>query len=176
MYIYLGGSDGKKCNAMQENAMQETQVWSLGREDPLEKGMATPLQYSCLENSMVRGAWQTTQSMGSQRVGMTEQLALLSLFQKKKRNYQKLVHTMKGEMKLYTSLSHVVSYSDHYPDRGTSSRKWSYRDAQGVQDTENCQFVSPGSYIHAHRVEGTSITDLHGLTWPNRQFNSLTVV
>ena len=23
------------------SAMQETQVWSLGREDPLEKGMAT---------------------------------------------------------------------------------------------------------------------------------------
>ena len=29
-------------------AMQETQVRSLGWEDPLEKGMATPLQYSCL--------------------------------------------------------------------------------------------------------------------------------
>ena len=40
-------------------AMQETQVRSLGQEDPLEKGMAT-LQYSCLENSMDRGAWQVT--------------------------------------------------------------------------------------------------------------------
>ena len=29
-----------------------------GLEDPLEKGMATLLQYSCLENSMDRGAWQ----------------------------------------------------------------------------------------------------------------------
>ena len=38
--------------------MQETQVLSLGREDPLEKEMATTLQYSCLENSMDRGAWQ----------------------------------------------------------------------------------------------------------------------
>ena len=36
-------------------AMQETQGQSLGREDPLEKGMAT--QYSCLEISMDRGAW-----------------------------------------------------------------------------------------------------------------------
>ena len=36
-------------------AMQETQVQSLGREDPLEKGMAT---HSCLENSMDRGAWR----------------------------------------------------------------------------------------------------------------------
>ena len=61
--------------------------------------------------------------MGSQRVGMTEQLTLFSLFQKKKeRNYQKLVHTVKGEMKLYTSLSHTVLYSDHNPDSGASSR------------------------------------------------------
>ena len=39
-------------------AMQETRVQSLGREDPLEKGMATPLQYSCLENPMDSGAWR----------------------------------------------------------------------------------------------------------------------
>ena len=42
-------------------AMQETQVQSLGWEDSLEKGMnGTPLQYSCLENSMDRGAWWAT--------------------------------------------------------------------------------------------------------------------
>ena len=41
-------------------AMQETQVRSLGREDPLEKGMATHCQYSCLENSMDREAWRAT--------------------------------------------------------------------------------------------------------------------
>ena len=34
-------------------AMQETQVRSLGHEDPLENGMVGyPLQYSCLEYSM----------------------------------------------------------------------------------------------------------------------------
>ena len=38
-------------------SMQEPWVWSLGQEDPLEKEMA-PLQYSCLENPMDRGAWQ----------------------------------------------------------------------------------------------------------------------
>ena len=32
-------------------AMQETRVWSPG------EGNGTPLQYSCLENSMDRGAW-----------------------------------------------------------------------------------------------------------------------
>ena len=38
-------------------ALWETWVRSLGREDPLEKEMANPLQYCCLENSMDRGAW-----------------------------------------------------------------------------------------------------------------------
>ena len=36
---------------------QETQVRSLGQEDSLEN---YPLQYSCLENSMDRGAWGAT--------------------------------------------------------------------------------------------------------------------
>ena len=43
---------------MQE--IQEMQFWSLGREDALEEDLATPLQYSCLENSMDRGAWWAT--------------------------------------------------------------------------------------------------------------------
>ena len=38
-------------------AVQETQVKSLGQEDPLKKGMAT-LQCSCLVNPRDRGAWQ----------------------------------------------------------------------------------------------------------------------
>ena len=50
------------------SATRETRIWSLGWEDPLEKGMATPssipawiiLQYSFLANSMNRGAWQAT--------------------------------------------------------------------------------------------------------------------
>ena len=37
-------------------AMQDTKVQSLGWEDPLEKD-DYPLQYSCLENPMDRGAW-----------------------------------------------------------------------------------------------------------------------
>ena len=38
-------------------AMRETQIRSLGWEDPLEKEMATYSSYSCLENPMDRGAW-----------------------------------------------------------------------------------------------------------------------
>ena len=50
---------------MQET--HKTRVQSLGWEDPLESEMATHFQYSCLENSMDRGAWGL-QSMGLQKV------------------------------------------------------------------------------------------------------------
>ena len=39
--------------------MWETRVQSLVWEDPLEKGMATH-SFSCLENSLNRGAWRAT--------------------------------------------------------------------------------------------------------------------
>ena len=50
---FPGDSEGKEsaCNA-------GDWVRFLGQEDSLEKGMAYPLQYSCPENSMDRGAWQ----------------------------------------------------------------------------------------------------------------------
>ena len=52
-------------------AMQETQettlVESLGQDDPLKAEKGNPLQYSCLENSMDRGAWWATVK-GSQRI------------------------------------------------------------------------------------------------------------
>ena len=35
---------------------QETQVQSLSQEDPLEWEISTPVQYSCLENSMGGGS------------------------------------------------------------------------------------------------------------------------
>ena len=39
-------------------AMQEIWVRSLGQEISPGEGNGNPLQYSCLENSMDRGAWQ----------------------------------------------------------------------------------------------------------------------
>ena len=52
----------KQCSYEHWNlpAMQETLVRFLGREDPLEEVMITPLQYFCLENPMDRGAWWAT--------------------------------------------------------------------------------------------------------------------
>ena len=40
--------------------VQETQVWSLGWEDPPGEGNGNLLQYSCLENPKDRGAWRAT--------------------------------------------------------------------------------------------------------------------
>ena len=39
------------------STMWETWVQSLGWEDPPGEGNGNPLQYSCLENPMDRGAW-----------------------------------------------------------------------------------------------------------------------
>ena len=46
-------SDGKS-----PPTMQEIQVWSLGWKDPPGEKNEYPLQYSCLENSVDRGAWR----------------------------------------------------------------------------------------------------------------------
>ena len=54
--------------------MWETQARSLGREDSLQEGHGNPLQYSCLENSLDRGAWWVTVHGGRKESDMTEQL------------------------------------------------------------------------------------------------------
>ena len=52
-------------------AMQETQIQSLGWEDPLEKEMANPLQYSCLENPIDRGSLEGYSPWGCKESGTT---------------------------------------------------------------------------------------------------------
>ena len=61
IYIYgglPGSSAVKKSPTVQKT--QETWVQSLGQEDSPGEGNGNPLQYSCLENPMHRGAWQAT--------------------------------------------------------------------------------------------------------------------
>ena len=58
-------------------AVQEIQVQSLGQEDPPGEGNGNPLQYSCLENSMDRGAWWATVHWVAKESDTTEQLTLL---------------------------------------------------------------------------------------------------
>ena len=55
-------------------AIQETQVRSLDWEDSPGEGNGNPLQYSCLENPMDRGAWWATVH------GVTKSRTRLTLF------------------------------------------------------------------------------------------------
>ena len=64
--------------------MQETQVRSLGREDPLEKENGNPFQYSCPENPMEGGAWYATvhgvtKSLTQLKQPNTQHMLVLSL-------------------------------------------------------------------------------------------------
>ena len=65
-----GGKRASLLTQMVRNlpAKREIQVRSLGQKDPLDREWQ-PLQYSCLENFMERGAWRAALSVGSQRVG-----------------------------------------------------------------------------------------------------------
>ena len=60
---FTGGSDGKEsaCNVGDPGSIP-----GLGRSPG--EGTGNPLQYSCLENPMDRGAGWAVQSMGPQRV------------------------------------------------------------------------------------------------------------
>ena len=57
-------------------AIEETQVQSLGWKGPLGEGNGNSLLYSCLENSMDRGAWQATDH------GVSKSWTLVSDFKK----------------------------------------------------------------------------------------------
>ena len=61
---FSGGSDGKEST---RNTGDLGSIPGLGRSPG--GGHGHPLQYSCLENPMDRGAWRGLQSMGSHRVG-----------------------------------------------------------------------------------------------------------
>ena len=63
-FDFPGGSDGK---ASVYNVRDLGSILGLGRFPG--EGNGNPLQYSCLENPMDRGAWCRLLSMGSQRVG-----------------------------------------------------------------------------------------------------------
>ena len=74
---------------MQET--QETWVRSLGQEATLDKGIGNPLQCSCLENSMDRGAWWATvhgvaESDTTERLSLSLQLKGFKNEKKKKGN------------------------------------------------------------------------------------------
>ena len=71
---FPGGSNGKEsaCNVGDLGS-----ILRLGRSPGVGNG--NPLQYSCLENSMDRGAWQATVHGVAKESDTTEQLTLLLL-------------------------------------------------------------------------------------------------
>ena len=56
----MGFTDGASGEEPPANARDIREFPSLGVEDSPEGGHGNPLQYSCLENPMDRGAWQAT--------------------------------------------------------------------------------------------------------------------
>ena len=72
---FPGSSVGKEYVG---NAGDPGSLPGLGRSP--EEGNSYSLQYSCLENSTDRGAWQAIQSMGSHAKSQTTERLSLSLF------------------------------------------------------------------------------------------------
>ena len=70
---FPGGSDGK---ASAYSAGDPGSIPGLGRSPG--EGNGNPLQCSCLENPMDRGAWQVTVHRAAKELDMTEQLSLSS--------------------------------------------------------------------------------------------------
>jgi len=87
------------------------------------EGNGNPLWYSCLENSMDRGAWQAIQSMGLQRVRHTVQLTFTFHFfhRNQSLNCQDFIASQRKEpnsIKASTSASlttlmPIIHYVDH---------------------------------------------------------------
>ena len=63
---FPGGTSGKETASMGDS---EPMGSILGLGSSLERGNENPLQYSCLENLMDRGAWWATLHRVAKRVG-----------------------------------------------------------------------------------------------------------
>ena len=72
---FPGGSNSKEtaCNAGDPGSIP-------GSGRSLGEGNGSPLQYSCMENSMDRGAWQAIVQWGCKEPDMTEQLSLTQTY------------------------------------------------------------------------------------------------
>ena len=69
--VFSAGSDGKEST---RNAGDPGSIPGLGRSPG--EGNGYPLQYSCLENPMDRGAWWATLSWGHRELYTTEQVTV----------------------------------------------------------------------------------------------------
>ena len=72
---FPGGSDGKESAC---DAGDPSSIPGSGRSPG--EGNGNPLQYSCLQNPMDRGAWRATVDGGHKESEMTEQLTFIHSF------------------------------------------------------------------------------------------------
>ena len=70
---FPGGAVVKEFPCQHRDTRDEGLIPGSGRSSRVGDG--NPLQHSCLENSMDRGAWWATVHQGSQRVGQVNNLA-----------------------------------------------------------------------------------------------------
>ena len=104
-FLFVGGSDGKESA---HNAGESGSIPGLGRSPGEGKG--NPIQYSCLENSMDRGAWRYS-TWGRKELDTTEQ-PTLSLGNQVAYNIFMLilkVPTRSGLLK-FSALQHAMKY------------------------------------------------------------------
>ena len=71
---------------MQEK--KDRQVRSLSLEDPLEEGMATHPQYSCLKNPMDRGSWWATVHRVTKSNTQRRSLACIHIYPRPRYNFR----------------------------------------------------------------------------------------
>ena len=137
--------------------MQETQVWFLGREDPLEEGNGNSLQYSCLENSMDRGACQATVH------GITKSRTRLSNFHFQKLNHTTLQSSHSSSKYLPNGNGSMCSYEDFHMN---IHRSFAFNSLS--QNQYKCPSVGECWYVH--RIQCYSAVKwnellIHATTW-----------
>ena len=81
--------------------MQETWIWSLSQEDPPEKRNGYPLQHSCPENPMDRGAWWATVHGITKSWTWLSNLTLLSPWQCSERIMQEAITIISNSMSYF---------------------------------------------------------------------------
>ena len=96
-------------------AMWETWVQYLGQERSAGGGQGHPLQYSCLEHSMDRGAWQVTvhavSKSQTQLSDLTLSLSLTSMFKQPAQPYQCVSAVYWAQVSLFICKNPIQWYS-----------------------------------------------------------------
>ena len=153
--------------------MQEKQVWSLGLRRSPGAGNAKPLQYSCLENSMDREAWQTmVHGVTKSQTGLSKQSHTLTCTWK-----PTLDHTTNQRLQV----SHLIKQSQNMvPRRPGDMMEWFYttvgekawlrKGEQLIQDCSRTWPTKPSLRTRVSQVPCLALASgISCLLWNNKQ-------